>query len=178
MQGMRLAHLATYLGLVALGLYVGIYLPLFHRGGSARRSSVESSPDAGRSRGVDRSELRGVMGHWGSPWPRWLTRKSGNWASSRWRICSALDDQLHHGVRGGRCLTMLPTPRRRQLWPALPVLLVVVLAAAYGRYRLGQEGVVHGTPRTIRVALIQGSIDTSSRTIPIDPDRRSNSTAI
>ena len=162
MQGIRLAHLATYLGLVALGLYVGIYLPLFialarHAVHRWRVPLLLAAPIAWT--GVELARGYGPLGFSMATLAHTQVRQLGIIQVAD--LFGAYTISFIMVFVAAGVLTMLPTAqRRRQLWPALPVLLVLILAAAYGRYRLGQEGVVHGTPHTIRVALIQGSMDT------------------
>ncbi len=162
MQGMRLAHWATYIGLVALGLFVGIYLPLFIA--LARRAVhvwrvplLLAAPMAWT--GVELARGYGPLGFSLATLAHTQVRQLGIIQVAD--LFGAYTISFIMVFVAAGIFTMLPTARHRwRLWPALPVLAVVILTAAYGKYRLDQEGLVPETPRTIRVALIQGSVDT------------------
>ncbi len=77
MQGIRLAHWANYLGLVALGSYLGIYVPLFIAVARHAVHRWQSPAAAGCTHRLDGRGTRCVaMGLWAFPWPRWRTRRS------------------------------------------------------------------------------------------------------
>ncbi len=161
LQGIRLAHWANYIGLVALASYLGIYLPLFV------------------------AVARVAYHRWRVPlivaapvvWTAMeLTRGYGPLAFS---VALLADSQVNQPlviqvadllgpytvsfvimcVASG-AVAAWPTSRRG--WRLAPLLLLAVLVAAtlgYGRYRLRETPPGRARP-AVRVAIIQGAIDT------------------
>ncbi|MHB8863862.1 MAG: apolipoprotein N-acyltransferase [Pirellulaceae bacterium] len=162
LQGVRLAHAAMYLGWVALALYLGIYLALFI--GIARQAVhrwrvplLVAAPVAWT--GIEMLRGYGPLGFSVATLAQTQIEHLGMIQVAD--LCGAYTLSFIMMFVGAGVVTMVPMfqPRRR-LSLAIPVLSVVILAAAYGRFRLGQEVALQETAPTIRVALIQGSLDT------------------
>ncbi len=161
MQGIRLAHWANYLGLIALGLYLGIYLPIFvavarvayHRW---RVSLVVVAPVAWV--GVEVARGYGPLGFsvalLGHTQVRQLT------LIQIADLCGSYTVSFVVMLVAACLVRLCPLPvQRRAWWPLLPLCTTVVLVVLYGRYRLA-ELPPHSQQTPLRVALIQGSIDT------------------
>ena len=161
MQGIRLAHWANYLGLVAMALYLGMFLPIFvavarvayHRW---RISLLIAAPVAWVGVEVARGYgplgfSMALLGH---------TQVKQLHLIQIADLCGPYTVSLVVMFVAACVYRMLPgAPARRVWWPVVPLLAVVTLVLAYGQFRLTQV-----PPRSeqapLRVALIQGSIDT------------------
>ena len=162
MQGIRLAHWANYLGLVALGFYLGIYVPMFvaiarvavHRW---RIPLILVAPVIWT--GVELVRGYGPLG--------FSMALLAHTQVSQRAIIQISDLFGAYGVSlvlmfvAAGITTMLPSRQRRWvLWPAAPMVIIVAATLGYGHYRLRQPLPSHGESPPVRVALIQGSIDT------------------
>lgn len=169
MQGIRLAHWANYLGLVALALYLGVYVPLFvavsrvmhHRW---RLPLVISAPVAWGGMEVVRGYgplgfSMALLGHTQVEQPV-LIQVSDLFGPYTVGFAIML-------VAAALAELMVRRERTVPKWRLAIVVLVPVAMWGYGRYRLAQVPPAQGA-RPLRVALIQGSIDTE---FDNDPDR-------
>jgi apolipoprotein N-acyltransferase len=162
MQGIRLAHWANYLGLLALGSYLGIYVPLFI---AVARHAVHrwhvplpmAAPIAWT--GVELLRGYGPLG--------FSMATLAHTQVGQLRIIQVADlfgaytiSFVVMSVAAGVLAAWPDTQRRWRAWPVLYALLLVVLVVGYGQYRLGQRTTSRGDRAEVRVALIQGSIDT------------------
>ncbi len=160
MQGIRLAHWANYFGLVALGCYLGIYWPLFV---AVAREAVHRwklplvivAPVAWT--GIEVLRGYGPLGF-----------SMALLAHTQTNCVSVIQVSDLFGAYTvsfalmlvATCLlAMLPLERRWTLWPAAVIVLVVACILLYGRFRLNQPRPGAGG-QAVRVALIQGAIDT------------------
>lgn len=160
-----LLHWATSFAWVALSLYLALYLPLFvglsrvavHRLGI---SAIVAAP-------VVWTGLELARGHLFTG----FTLASLGHTQYRWIELIQLSDLAGaYGVSfvvmwGAACLgRMLPCDGRRQaFWPILPAAVVIVAALAYGHVRTSGPRL---DSRSVRVALIQGSIDVEVKSDP------------
>lgn len=161
MQGIRLAHWANYLGLVALGFYVGIYLPIFISVARVahqrwRVPIIIAAPMAWVGVEVARGygPLAFSMALLGHTQVEQLPLIQIADLFGPYTVSFAVMFVAACIVRA------LPaTGRAWDWWPLVPAAGLVLLVLSYGQYRLGQ------TPpgadvKPLRVAIIQGSIDT------------------
>jgi apolipoprotein N-acyltransferase len=161
MQGIRLAHWANYLGLVAMSLYLGIYLPIFillarvahHRW---RLSLVVAAPIAWV--GVEVVRGYGPLG--------FSMALLGHTQVEQLRLIQIADLCGPYTVSFvvmlvAACLwRLLPWAGfRRAWWPAVVLLIALALTLWYGTFRL-QQVPPESDRKPLRVALIQGSVDT------------------
>ncbi len=170
MQGIRLAHWANYLGLVAMGSYLGIYLPLFvavarvavHRW---RVPLLIAAP-------VAWTGIELVRGY--GP----LAFSMALLAHSQVKLPIVIQASDLFGpytvsfliVSVATCGAMA-WPSRRQRWrpwSLAPLVVLIALDLGYGSYRLGQVP-PDATRTPLRVAIIQGSIDTIFEDNPDGP---------
>ncbi len=172
MQGIRLAHWANYFGLVALAAYLGIYWPLFVA--IARRAVhrwriplVVAAPVVWT--GVEVTRGYGPLG--------FSMALLAHTQTSRLTLIQMSDLGGAYTVSfvvmlvAAGLFNMLPLANRRwRLWPIFPALAVLGTSLLYGRMRLQERPPVNNRP-PIRVALIQGSIDTVFDDDPDAPRR-------
>ncbi len=161
MQGIRLAHWANYIGLAALGCYLGIYLPLFvaiarvahHRwrvplmvAGPVVWTGVELARGYGPL-----GFSMALLGHSQIQLPHIIQISD---------LFGAYSISFLVMTVAAGAMTMYPTRRRGwMLWPLVPMFSLVFITLGYGHYRLRQ--IPPGSERPpVRVAIIQGSIDT------------------
>lgn len=162
MQGIRLAHWATYIGLVALGLYLAVYLPLFiavarHAVHAWRVPLVWAAPIAWT--GVELIRGYGPLG--------FSMATLAHTQVEQLRLIQVAD---LCGAYGVSFLMMLAAASlwalmqgggwRRCVGPGALLALALGLMLGYGTYRLGQPPAEPDGRGPLRVALIQGSIDT------------------
>ena len=169
MQGIRLAHWANYFGLLALSAYLGTYLTLFV---AVSRSAVHrlrvpliiTAPVVWM--GIEVAHGYGPLGfsmalpaHTQTPWLA-LIQVSDIFGGSTVSMLIVLV---------AACLmTIAPASERGwRWWPAIPLVAALTATLAYGHYRLNQVAPAAGSQRPVRVALVQGSIDTQ---FDDDPD--------
>ncbi len=169
LQGIRLAHWANYFGLLALAGYLGLYLPLFIAVGRMayhrwRIPLIIAAPVVWAGTELTRgygplafSVAQLAHSQVAQPLVIQVSDLFGPCTVSFVMMCAA-----------ACAVSAWPTPRRR--WWPVPLLLLVALIAAtllYGRYRL--QEVPPGSARPpVRVAIIQGAIDT---VFEDDPER-------
>ncbi len=162
MQGLRLAHWANYFGLLALASYLGVYLPLFiavsrpavHR---LRVPLIVAAPVVWM--GIEVAHSYGPLGfsmalpaHTQTPLNA-LIQISDLFGGSTVSMLIVLVAAC--------LLTIVPTSQRGwRWWPAIPLVASLAATLAYGYYRLSQAPPSAEEQRPVRVALIQGSIDT------------------
>jgi apolipoprotein N-acyltransferase len=173
MQGIRLAHWATYIGLVALGLYLGIYLPMFvalarHAVHQWRVPLILAAPvmwtgvEMGRGYGPLGFSMA-TLAHTQVPHPRviQIADLGGSYALSFIMVFVA-----------ACVVTALPYLAHRDRlhwWPLLSAGAAIALVLVYGQIRMADQPAVKASPpNLLRVALIQGSFDT---VFDDDPDR-------
>ncbi len=161
MQGIRLAHWANYIGLTAMSCYLGIYLPLFIAIGRIARHRwrlplVIVAPVAWTGMELARGYgplafSMALLAHSQVKQPLLIQVADlfGPYTVSFIVMCVAA------------CI-FSAWPSRQHRWRFWPLLLasgLITLTLLYGRYRLTQ--VPPGSARSpVRVAIIQGSIDT------------------
>ena len=168
---LRLPFWATSIGWVALSFYLAFYISLFiglsrvavHR---LRVPIIVAAPVVWVGLELAKGHLLGgfTMGS--------LEHTQTSWLG----IIQSADLIGGYGVSGiimlvAACLArMLPIDGRRPaVWPALPLAATMAATLAYGQFRLTQHwqtSLASATPTTARVALIQGSIDTTVKTDP------------
>ncbi len=172
-QGIRLAHWSTHFAWLTLGLYLGIYLPLFI---GLTRVAVHcwrwplmvAAP-------LTWTGLELVRGHALSGFSMGLLAHT----QVHWTALIQLSDLL--GAYGVSYVVMLvnaalaanlgrPTTRGR--WIAQPgaALLAVVLGLAYGHIRQVEPAAENNAP-SLKIALLQGAIDTTFDNDPAEPQR-------
>jgi len=161
----RLPHPAAAIGWGALAAYLGLYLPVFvslvrvavHR---LRVPVIVAAPVVWTGLEWARAHLitgitMGALGH----------------TQHRWIALIQVSD-LAGGYAGdfavmfvAACVArMLPCQGRRwSVWPLAPATALVAAVLVYGHFRLAAA---EPPPRTIRVALIQGSIDAEWKADP------------
>ena len=161
MQGIRLAHWANYLGLVALGAYLGIYIPMFL---AVTRRAVHrwriplwvAAPVAWT--GLELMRGYGPLGfsmallahtQISQPMLIQIADLFGAYAVSFVIML----------VASAAVSVVAPRPVHR-FWPLLSAGLILVATLLYGRHRLGQPTESDPDRPPVRVALIQGAIDT------------------
>ena len=172
LQSVRMPHWTLYFGWIALSLYLACYVPVFvglvrvavHR---LRISLVIAAPVVWVGLELARGHLItgfsiGLLGH----------------TQVRWSALIQMADTF--GAYGVSFMVMLvaacvaralPWPfavagaqgqqagrGTTALWPAIPAVLVVLVAAGYGYYRLN-EAAQQTSSRSLRVGLVQGTID-------------------
>jgi len=172
MQGIRLAHWANYFGLVALGAYLGIFWPLFvaltrravHRW---RLPLVVAAPVVWT--GIEVARAYGPLG--------FSLALLAHTQVSRLTVIQSADLCGAYGVSfvlmaiADCAFTMLPiTNRHWSAWPVMPMVAILGAVLLYGRIRLAQPPPGANRP-PVRVALIQGSIDTVFDDDPDAPRR-------
>ncbi|MFW6171747.1 MAG: apolipoprotein N-acyltransferase [Planctomycetota bacterium] len=169
MQGIRLAHGANYLGLAALALYLGIHVPLFiavarvayHRW---RIPLMISSAVAWV--GIEVARGYGPLG--------FSVALLGHTQVEQPVLIQISDLFGPYSVSfvimlvAASLSELIPRERRGfAWWPLVCIAILLVLTWGYGRYRLAQA-IPGEQSKPLRVALIQGSIDTEFNE---DPDR-------
>ena len=170
LQGIRLAHWANYFGWLALSLYIAVYLPVFiglarvavHQ---CRLPLLVAAPVVWTGLELARGHLitgfsMALLGHTQRDW-----------------VCLIQISDLFgaYGVSflvmfGAACLTrMRPFAVRRSFLRPL-ILLVAAMTGVlgYGCYRLRFSAAASSRPATVRVALIQASVD---KVFEYDPQR-------
>ncbi|MBN1590470.1 MAG: apolipoprotein N-acyltransferase [Pirellulales bacterium] len=159
----RLPHPATSIGWIALSAYLGLYLPLFvalvrvavHR---LRVPVILAAPVAWTGLELARAHLlTGItMGALGHTQYRWIGLIQVSDLAGAYAVCFVV-------MFIAACLArMLPCDGRP--WSPRPVPAAAALLAAvlvYGHVRLAAPS---GSPPTLRVALVQGSIDAEFKT--------------
>jgi len=161
LQGIRLAHWANYVGLVALAAYLGIYVPLFI---AVARYAVHrwhiplvlAAPIAWV--GLELARGYGPLG--------FSMAMLAHTQVSQLAIIQVADlfgaytiSFLIMCVAAAIVMSWPTRQRRWRVWPGACALLLVALALAYGKWRLRAPETTANSP-AVRVALIQGSIDT------------------
>lgn len=172
MQGIRLAHWANYLGLVALSLYLGIYVPAFIAIARVayQRWSVPliiSAPVAWV--GVEVGRGYGPLGFSMALLAHTQVKQSALIQVADLFGAYAISFVVMFVSACAVCA--LPRGRRGWAWwPAVPMVALLLPVLIYGWYRLEQwpSSQSHETSAPLRIALIQGSIDT---TFDSNPDR-------
>lgn len=162
LQGVRLAHWATYFGWIALACYLAIYLPLFvaltrtavHR---LRIPLVLAGP-------VIWTGLELARGHLLTGFSLALLAHS----QARWvQLIQVADLGGAYAVTflvmlgAAAAASAVPLCGRRTWWPVVPAAMAVVAAVVYGHFRLRAAGDEASHARSLKVALIQGSVDTA-----------------
>ncbi len=174
LQGIRLAHWANYLGLVALAAYLGIYVPLFI---AVARQAVHrwrlplplAAPLAWT--GIELLRCYGPLG--------FSMATLAQTQVTRQRLIQVADLGGAYGISFlvmtiAACLVTAGSAshRRRRIGAALYALSLLTLVLVYGQVRSGQvrsgQVPVGANQAPVRVALIQGAIDT---VFDDDPDR-------
>ncbi len=175
---LRLPHWATSFGWVALSFYLAFYILLFvgltrvavHR---LRVSIVVAAPVIWVGLEMAKGHVLGgfTMGN--------LEHTQTDWLA----VIQSADLIGGYGVSGiimlvAACVArMLPFDGRQvAIWPLVPFGATLAAALVYGQYRIGgthwQTSLASGTHvRTARVALIQGSIDTTVKTDPSQKEK-------
>lgn len=166
---LTLPHWATSFGWVALAFYLGFYFPVFvglgrvavHR---LRIPVILAAPVIWTGLELARAHL--LTG---------ITMANLGYTQYRWIELIQLSDLA--GVYGvdfvvmfvAACLArMLPCDDRpRTVWPLAPAVVVLAAAILYGHFRIrGDDSLPGDQADRIRVALIQGSIDTEMKADP------------
>ncbi len=170
LQGIRLAHWANYFGLVALSGYLGIYVPLSiavarvacHRW---RIPLLVAAPVVWV--GFEVARAYGPLG--------FSLALLGQTQVKQLVMIQVADLFGPYTVSlvimfAASCaLRMLPTKCRGWAWwPVVPLVVSLALVWGYGRYRLAQT-LPPSDRAALRVALIQGSIDTVFDSDPQGP---------
>jgi apolipoprotein N-acyltransferase len=162
LQGIRLAHWANYLGLVALGAYLGIYVPLFVA--VARRAVhrwrvplLVAAPMAWT--GMELIRGYGPLG--------FSMALLGHTQVSRLSVIQVADlfgaytiSFLIMSVAAALYVACFQRIGIVRIGPALYALALIALDVGYGQLRLSDATVARAAKPSVRVALIQGSIDT------------------
>lgn len=172
MQGIRLAHWANYFGLLALGAYLGIFWPLFVA--IARRAVHQwhvplfvAAPVVWT--GIEVARAYGPLG--------FSMALLGHTQVTQLLLIQISDLFGAYAVSFvlmfvAACFySMLPLAGHRwRIWPLVPIIGLVGVVLLYGHVRLGQQppGARHSA---LRVALIQGAIDTEFDDDPRGPQR-------
>ncbi|HBO43272.1 MAG TPA: apolipoprotein N-acyltransferase [Planctomycetaceae bacterium] len=161
----RLPHPATSFGWIALAAYLGCYLPLFvaltrvavHRAGVPL---IAAAPVIWTGLELARAHLiTGItMGALGHTQYRWIDLIQVSDLGGAYAVCFVM-------VFAAACLArMLPCDDRpSEWWPLLPAAAVLAIALVYGHFRMAAAA---APSPTIRVALIQGSIDAEFKSDP------------
>ncbi len=169
MHWLRLPHWATSFGWVALAFYLGFYFPVFvglgrvavHR---LRIPVILAAPVIWTGLELARAHL--LTG---------IRMASLGHTQYRWIELIQLSDLV--GAYGvdfviilvAACLArMLPCDDQPPaVWPLAPAVVLLAAAILYGHFRIRRDDSVPGAqPDRIRVALIQGSIDTEMKSDP------------
>jgi apolipoprotein N-acyltransferase len=172
MQGIRLAHWANYLGLVALGAYLGIYIPLFL---AVTRLAVHrwriplwvAAPVAWT--GLELMRGYGPLG--------FSMALLAHTQVSQPLVIQIADLFGAYGVSfvimlvASAAVSVVAATRPHKLWPLLPAGAVLAASLVYGWYRLGEPTESDPDRPPVRVALIQGSIDTVFEDNPNRPSQ-------
>jgi len=170
MQGIRLAHWANYIGLVALALYLGIYLPLFiaiarfahHRW---KLTLAVAAPVVWV--GVEVARGYGPLGFsmalLGHTQIEQLTLVQIADIFGPYTISFVLMLVASCALR----VTYGSGRGNRNVWPVVVPVVILLLVLVYGRFRLEQAA--GSVQEPLRVALIQGSIDTVFNDDPTRP---------
>ncbi len=172
-QGIRLAHWSTHFAWIPLGLYLGIYMPLFI---GLTRVAVHcwrwplmiAAP-------LTWTGLELVRGHALSGFSMGLLAHT----QAHWTTLIQLSDLL--GAYGVSFVVMLvnaalaanlgqQTTRGRWIVHLAAALLAVLLVLSYGHVRQ-IEPVADNDTRSLKIALLQGSIDTTFDNDPTEPQR-------
>ena len=169
LQGIRLAHPALYFGWITLAWYLAFYTPILV--GLCRVAVqrlrvplVVAAPVVWVGLELIRGHFvtgfsAGLLGHTQIAWTGLLQIAD---------ICGAYGVSFVLAIVAAATAQMLPAawlgregddPRRWSLWPALPAAACVAGALVYGYYRL-RETPPRASEPPLRVALIQGSLDT------------------
>jgi apolipoprotein N-acyltransferase len=178
LQGIRLAHPALYAGWIALSWYLAFYLPVFvglsrvavHQ---AKIPLVLAAPLVWTALELVRGHLltgfsMGLLAHTQTRWPLVLqiADLGGAYAVSfvMMLVAAALAslpplDWLPALRSPPGQLAAESAATRSAMWPMLLAGVVVGLALAYGSFRLA-ETPPHADREPLRIALIQGSLDT------------------
>ena len=161
-QWVRLPHWTAYFGWLALTCYLAFYLPLFVglarvAAGRLRMPILFAAPVVWTGLELARGHLLtgfsiALLGHTQVKWHALIqiADLAGAYAVSFVVIFAAA------------CLArMLPVDGRPAAWwPFVPLVVTLAATLAYGQYRTGQTTGPEPPRATVRVALIQGSIDT------------------
>ena len=165
MQGIRSGPLGQLPRTRGAGSVSGDLCAAVHRGGSARGASLAHAAAAWphRSRGRA-SNSCAATDRLASRWPCWRTRRRINCAIIQVAdLVRRLRDQFRGDVGGGgRGDRLVGDPRDRwRVWPWLYALSLVVAGRGLRTVSTGPgDGHARGDRPAVRVALIQGSIDT------------------
>jgi apolipoprotein N-acyltransferase len=165
MQGIRLAHWATYIGLVAMGLYLGIYLPLFvalarHAVHQWRVPLILAAPVTWT--GVELARGYGPLGF--SMATLSLTQAPHHRVIQVADLCGAYTLSFIMMMVAACVVAALPHRPHRirtRWWPLGLAATAIAVTLLYGQFRMTQAAPADAAQsRMLRVALIQGSIDT------------------
>ena len=168
---LRLPHPATSIGWVALSFYLAFYLPVFVGLGrvAVHRLHVPvilAAPIVWTGLELARAHLltgfsMAALGHTQYRWLELIqiSDLAGAYAVDFLVMLVAACLARMVPLQGGRPV----------LWPAVPAITILAATLAYGQMRIAQGRIPSGEP-PIRVALIQGSIDS---TLKSDPSRQS-----
>jgi apolipoprotein N-acyltransferase len=175
LDGIRLAHPALYAGWVALAAYLAVYLPLFV--GLCRTATqqlrwplIAAAPLLWIGLELLRGHLitgfsMGLLAHTQAEFPRLLQicDLAGGYTLSLviMLVAACLTGTFAAWSRGRRNGLHGTGPWIARLpWqPLIPAVLALAATLAYGQWRLSQTPPGAGGP-AVRVALIQGSLDT------------------
>ncbi len=164
---LRLPHWATSFGWVALSFYLAFYVPLFV--GLTRvavqrlgLSLIVAAPVVWMGLELARAHLMGgfTMGSLEHSQYRWLAVIQIADLFGEYGVCAVI-------ILVAACVArILPVGSRHwTVWPLAPLIATLAAVLLYGRTRLA-ESVAPADGPTVRVALIQGSIDTEVKSDP------------
>jgi apolipoprotein N-acyltransferase len=162
MQGIRLAHWANYFGLLAMSCYLGIYLPLFI--GIARQATHRWKVPLLLAAPISwvGFELLRAYGPLGFSMALLAHTQAANETLIQISdLGGAYAVSFVLMLVTASIYNILPTQTRRaRLWSVTPALAVLLATLAYGHFRRHQSPPGTEVLPPLRVALIQGSIDT------------------
>jgi apolipoprotein N-acyltransferase len=180
LEGIRLAHPALYAGWIALAAYLGVYLPLFI---GLTRVAVRqlhvplmvAAPIVWVGLELARGHLitgfsMGLLAHTQAEFPRFIQiadLAGGYTLSFVIMLVAACLTQAAFAVwrgawssgSGGWGLRSITQPLSKSVFPLLTIAVAIGCTLAYGHWRLHQSS-QENHERKLRVALIQGSLDT------------------
>ena len=161
-QFVRIPHIALYFGWFVLAAYLGIYLPLFvamsrvavHRFGI---SSILAAPTVWVGLELLRGHLfsglsMALLGHTQVELPIVIQISD---------LAGAYGVSFVVMLVAASLVRMVPLGKQRlSWWPGLVAVIALAAVIGYGNYRLNELPSDSSDGRVLRVALIQGSIDT------------------
>lgn len=162
LQGLRLAHWATYFGWLALAFYVAFYLPVFigltrnavHR---LRVPLVLAAPMVWTGLELARGYLLtgfsiGLVAHSQVAWKELIQIADLGGAYSVTFVVIWV---------AAAVASAIPVDGRRTWWPFASACVLAAAVLAYGYVRLGAAAGAGSDSPSLKVALIQGSVDTA-----------------